>query len=67
MRDSLWLQSSRGAQGFRTARFFADGAECAAFEQILDEALDDDDWVAGVTLPPNCQIRIVDPDAAEVL
>ena len=54
---------SRDAGGSHTARFFADGLECALF--TFDGDGEGRAWVAGVTLSKDARVRIVHAGMAE--
>jgi hypothetical protein len=58
--------SARGADGTRTARFFVDVAEVAAFADIEDDG-GGTDWVAGVILSNNARVRLVPAEGYELL
>ena len=58
--------SARSSEGTRTARFFVDGSEVVVFADVEDDG-GDTDWVAGVTLSPKAQVRIVPAQGVELL
>jgi hypothetical protein len=59
--------SARGAERTRTARFFVDRSEVAAFVDIEDDG-GDSDWVAGVTLSSSGRacVRLVPAEGEEL-